>query len=123
MASFKFGRKRMVAASPIPQHPPLAPRQEVCPPEQNSEAVDDVEMPLPSNPQTFFLCGLFALGVLAVLYVGSSIILPVVLAFVLNLLLQPGVRLLARVRVPRAVGALLAIILVVAVLVGLVAGL
>ena len=124
MTSFKSGRNgSMGAASPLPQQPPSAPMQEVCPPEQKAGAVDDVEMPLPSNPQTFFLCGLFALGVLAALYVASSIILPVVLAFVLNLLLQPGVRLLARVRVPRAVGALLAIILVVAVLVGLVAAL
>src|ERR1700676_5015492 len=123
MASFKFGRNGMVAASPIPQHPPLAPMQEVCPPEQNSEAVDDVEMPLPSNPQTFFLCGLFALGVLAALYVASSIVLPVVLAFVLNLLLQPVVRLLGRVLLPRAVGALLTVLLVVGALVGFVAAL
>src|SRR6202790_1227608 len=123
MASFKFGRNGMVAASPIPQHPPLAPMQEVCPPEQNAEAVDDVEMPLPSNPQTFFLCGLFALGVLAALYVASSIILPVVFALVLNLLLQPGVRLLGRVHLPRAVGALLTVVLVIGAIVGLVAAL
>ena len=57
------------------------------------------EMPLPS-PQTFFLGGLFALAVLATLYVASSIILPVVLAFVLQLLLQPAVRLLERVHFP-----------------------
>jgi predicted PurR-regulated permease PerM len=46
-------------------------------------------MPLPSNPQTFFLAGLFALATMAAIYVGSSIILPVVLAVVLKLLLQP----------------------------------
>jgi predicted PurR-regulated permease PerM len=66
---------------------------------------------------------LFALGALAALYVASSIILPVVLAFVLNLLLQPAVRLLGRVHVPRAVGALLTVFLVIGVLVGLVAAL
>src|ERR1700737_2723696 len=80
-------------------------------------------MPLPSNPQAFFFCCLFAVGVLAALYVASSIILPVVLAFVLNLLLQPGVSLMERVRFPRAVGALIAIIVVIAALVGLVAAL
>jgi predicted PurR-regulated permease PerM len=53
-------------------------------------------MPLPSDPRTFFLGGLFGLGVLAALYVASSIILPVMLALVLNLLLQPAVRLLGR---------------------------
>jgi predicted PurR-regulated permease PerM len=80
-------------------------------------------MPLPAHPQTFFLGGLFVLGVLAALYVASSIILPVVLAFVLKLLVQPAVRLLERLHLPRAVGALLAILLVLGALVGLVAAL
>jgi AI-2E family transporter len=100
--------------------------QDACPPEPDAvltEAADEIEMPLPSNPQTFFLCGLFALAVLAAVYVASSIILPVVLAFVLQLLLQPAVRLLERVHLPRAIGALLAILLVVGALVGLVAAL
>jgi hypothetical protein len=60
------------------------------------------------------------LGVLAALYLASSIILPVVLAFVLSLLLQPAVRLLGRVHLPRAV---LTVLLVIGVLVGLVAAL
>jgi hypothetical protein len=55
-------------------------------------------MPLSSDPQTFVLGGLFALSGLAALYVASSIILPVVLAFVFDLLLQPAVRLLERLR-------------------------
>nr|WP_246749954.1 AI-2E family transporter [Mesorhizobium caraganae] len=80
-------------------------------------------MPLPSNPQTFFLGGLFTVSVVVIAYVASSIVLPVVLAFVLKLLLQPVVRLLERVHLPRALGALLPILLVVAVLVGLVAAL
>jgi hypothetical protein len=80
-------------------------------------------MPLPSDPQTFFLGGLFALSGLAALYVASSIILPVVLAFVFNLLLQPAVRLLERLRLPRAAGALVAILLIIGALVGLVAAL
>jgi len=64
------------------------------PPAAVTEAGDETEMPLPSDPRTFFLGGLFALGVLAALYVASSVILPIVFALVLNLLLQPGVRLL-----------------------------
>jgi predicted PurR-regulated permease PerM len=59
--------------------------------------------------RTFFLGGLFALGVFAVLYVASAIILPVILAFVLSLLFQPAVRLLGRMHLPRAVGALLTV--------------
>jgi predicted PurR-regulated permease PerM len=88
-----------------------------------TEVAEETEMPLPSDPRTFFLGGLFALGALAALYVASSIILPVVLALVLNLLLQPAVRLLGRVHVPRAVGALLTVFLVIGALVGLVAAL
>src|SRR6478752_3902829 len=114
----------MVAAVPPSQRPsfPL----DVDPPESLAavtEAADEPEMPLPSDPRTFFLGGLFGLGVLAALYVASSIILPVVLAMVLNLLLQPAVRLLGRVHVPRAVGALLTVFLVIGALVGLVAAL
>jgi predicted PurR-regulated permease PerM len=107
-----------------PDRSPLPPSQESGPPERNAvliEAADEAEMPLPSNPQTFFLAGLFVLAVLAALYVASSIILPVVLAFVLSLLLQPAVRLVERMHLPRAVGALLAILLVIGTLVGLVA--
>ena len=105
----------MVSLSTLPQHPPSSPKQDAGAPEPNAlptEAADKIEMPLPSNPQTFFLGSLLALAVLAAVYVASPIILPVVLAFVLQLILQPAVRLLERIRVPRAVGALLAILLV-----------
>ncbi len=60
---------------------------------------------------------------LAALYAASAIILPVVLAFILMLLLQPAVRLFENMHLPRPVGALLVILLVVATLVGLVAAL
>ena len=50
-------------------------------------------MPLPTEPRTFFLGGLFLLALLAALYVAAPIVLPVVLAIVLKLLLQPLVRL------------------------------
>ena len=116
----------MVAVVPPPQRPSLPPVPDDDLPEPHAavtEAADETEMPLPSDAQTFFLGGLFALGVLAALYVASSVILPVVLALVLNLLLQPGVRLLGRVHLPRAVGALLTVFLVIGVLVGLVAAL
>jgi predicted PurR-regulated permease PerM len=88
-----------------------------------AEVDEQVEMPLPSNLQTFFLGGLFALGAFAAIYVASSIILPVILAFVLKLLLQPAVRILERLHIPRAVGALVPILLVIGVLIGLVAAL
>ena len=106
----------MMATSPPPQRPSIAPVSGDHLPEPQAavtEAADETEMPLPSDPRTFFLGGLFALGVFAVLYVASAIILPVILAFVLSLLLQPAVRLLGRVHLPRAVGALLTVLLVI----------
>ena len=116
----------MMATSPPPQRPSISPVSDDDLPEPNAavtEAADETEMPLPSDGQTFFLGGLFALGVFSVLYLASAIILPVILAFVLNLLLQPAVRLLGRVHLPRAVGALLIVFLVIGVLAGLVAAL
>jgi predicted PurR-regulated permease PerM len=116
----------MVAVVPPSQRPSLPPEPADDlpePPAAVTEAADETEMPLPSDPRTFFLGGLFALGVLAALYVASSVILPIVFALVLNLLLQPGVRLLGRLHLPRAVGALLTVLLVIGALVGLVAAL
>ena len=114
----------MVAASPPPERPALTPVPDDHPPERHAVVTDvGAEMPLPSNPQTFFLGGIFALSVFATLYLASPIILPVVLAFVLNLLLQPVVRLLQRAHLPRAIGALLTVLLAVGTLVGVVAGL
>jgi predicted PurR-regulated permease PerM len=76
------------------------------------------KMPLPANPQTIFLGGLFILAFFAALHAASAIILPIVLAFVLALLLQPAVHLLERLHVPRAVGALFIILLVIGGLAG-----
>jgi predicted PurR-regulated permease PerM len=77
------------------------------------------EMPLPEDARTVFLGGLLLLAVLAALYVASEIMLPIVLAFVLKLLLQPIVRLGERAHLPRVIGALIAVILVIGVLAGL----
>jgi predicted PurR-regulated permease PerM len=70
-------------------------------------------MPLPTDPNTIFLGGLFLIAVLAVLYVAAEITLPVVLAIMLKLLLQPFVRVLDRLGVPRGIGAAVAIALLV----------
>ncbi len=80
------------------------------------------EMPLPTEPRTIFLGGLFMLALLAALYVASPIVLPVVLAIVLKLLLQPLVRITDRIGIPRGIGALLALILLVVNLAAIVSG-
>jgi predicted PurR-regulated permease PerM len=73
---------------------------------------DPDDMPLPTDPKTIFLGGLFALAWMAALYVAAEIVLPLILAIVLKLLLQPLVRLLERIHIPRAVGAILSVLLV-----------
>jgi predicted PurR-regulated permease PerM len=80
------------------------------------------EMPLPTEPRTIFLAGLFVLALLTALYVAAEIVLPVVLAIVLKLLLQPVVRVADRFGVPRGLGALLAVILFVVGLAGVISG-
>jgi predicted PurR-regulated permease PerM len=80
------------------------------------------DMPLPSEPRTIFLGGLFVIAALAALYVASPIVLPVILAIVLKLLLQPLVRLTDRVGAPRALGAVFAVALLIAVLAALISG-
>jgi predicted PurR-regulated permease PerM len=114
----------LVAASPPPERHSLIPVPDDHSPEPHAVARDaEAEMLLPSNPRTFFLGGIFALSVFATLYLASSVILPVVLAFVLQLLLQPAVRHLERVHLPRVVGALLTVLLAIGTLVGIVVGL
>jgi len=49
--------------------------------------------------------GTFFLGCIAFLYFARSFILPVVLALILNFLLKPVVRLLARIKLPEPAGA------------------
>jgi predicted PurR-regulated permease PerM len=67
------------------------------------------EMPLPSDLRSVFQGGIFVLVLLAGLYAAREIALPVVLAFILNLLLQPALRMLGQLHVPRMLGALLLI--------------
>ena len=80
---------------------------------------DRLEMPLAPDARTIFLGILCLIAVLACLYIAQDIVLPVVLALVLKLLLQPLVTLLERLHVPKAAGALVAIAVLLSVFVGL----
>ena len=83
------------------------------------ESPDESDMPLPQDPKVVFQGGLLVLGLLAGAFFAKEVLLPVVLAFILKLLLQPVMRWLARVHGPRVVASLLMIVL----LFGLIAGL
>jgi predicted PurR-regulated permease PerM len=80
---------------------------------------DLAEMPLPFDANTFFLGGLFALALLTAAYVAGEIVLPLAFAITLNLLMQPVLRMLEQLYVPKALGALLLILVVIATIVGL----
>ena len=86
----------------------------VVPPAEEPE-----EMPLPSDPKGIFLGGLFVLALLATAYVASEMVLPLVFAVILNLLLQPALRLLERLHIPRLLAALLLILTLFGTIVGL----
>ena len=78
-------------------------------------------MPLPSDAKTIFLGGLFFLAAFVTFYFAREIILPIVLAVILKLVLNPVVRGLHRLYVPRAIGALLAIVILFGAISGFVA--
>lgn len=75
------------------------------------------EMPLPQNPSAVFLGGLFVLALLTCANLAKEVALPVVMAIILKLLLQPAMRFLERLRIPRGIAAL-AIIALLFTLIG-----
>jgi hypothetical protein len=77
-----------------------------------SPAEEPREMPLPSDPKGVFHGGLFILAALASAYWASEIVLPLILAFILKLLLQPAVRALEQVYVTRTLASLLLIVVI-----------
>ena len=89
----------------------------------DAAGADDEELPIPSDIKAVYLGGLFLLALLAGCYVAAEIVLPVVLAFVLKLVLQPAMRALGRLRLPRGIAAVLLILVLFGALIGLGAGL
>jgi predicted PurR-regulated permease PerM len=92
-------------------------------PTTDTQPLDAPEDLLPedarTDPRTIVQICILVIALLVVAYVASDIVLPIVLAFVLNLLFQPGMRLLSRFHVPRMIAALLLILCVFGAIVGL----
>jgi len=76
-------------------------------------------MPLPHDMHSLLLVAILCLLTLFTLYYASEVILPIVFALVLQLLLQPGMRVLGRLHIPKAIGA----VMMIAMLLGGLAGL
>jgi predicted PurR-regulated permease PerM len=69
------------------------------------------EMPLPRNLQSFEITAILMLLVLVILYFTGEVVLPVIFAFLFNLLLQPAMTVLIKVHIPKTVAALFIILL------------
>src|SRR6266540_2978051 len=78
------------------------------PPEPSAATV--VEAPLGRRRRSAALAGLLFLGVLYTLYFARALVVPVVLAVLLDFLLKPLVRALRRVGVPGAAGAAIVVL-------------
>lgn len=86
---------------------------------QADPATGAEDMPLPHNTQSIFLGVLVLFASFAVMRVAAEVFLPVVIALVLKLLLQPLVRLLERIHIPKGIGALVGVVLLLGVFGGL----
>ena len=74
---------------------------------------------IPSDIKAVFQGGLFVIALLGVCYVAAEVMLPITLAFVLKLVLQPVMRALERLRLPRPIAAILIMVVFFGGLVGL----
>lgn len=54
----------------------------------NPDDSDEV-MPLPTDPKTIYLGGIFLIALMSALYIAAEIVWPLVFAFMLSLLLKP----------------------------------
>jgi predicted PurR-regulated permease PerM len=84
------------------------------PPARNNVQIDADR---PTDLKTVFLGALAGLAVLAVCYAGAEIILPIILALVLNLVFQPVLRGLENLYIPRILAALILVVLFVAAII------
>jgi predicted PurR-regulated permease PerM len=95
-------------------HVPAEETVPLDPPELTEE-----ESPFLADPKLVVQTFLLLIAVLCISYLAADIVLPIVLAFLLNLLFQPGMRLFEKIRVPRPLAALLLIFGTFAAIVGI----
>ena len=103
-----------VSAAPVPASEATADADGVVTADDESqldasETEPRTSIQLPSDPLVFLQAAQFTLLLIAALYLTRTIVLPIVLAILLKLLLQSGVRRLERIHVPRTIAALVMI--------------
>jgi predicted PurR-regulated permease PerM len=99
--------------------PPGSSTTEETAPAAVALAADDNASSTASDVTAIFQGGTFTLMLLAACYAASEIILPIVVAFMLMLVLQPAMRILERVYLPRSLSALAIIVILFGTLAGL----
>ena len=77
------------------------------------------QCPYRPTPRSFSLAEYSSFSLLATLYAAAEIVWPLVFAFMISLLLNPLLRVLTRLHVPRVLCALLLVVVVLALVVGL----
>jgi predicted PurR-regulated permease PerM len=83
------------------------------------EAPDLAVEPSSFDAKLLVQIGLLILAVLTLSYLAADIVLPIIFAFVMNLLFQPGMRALAKLHVPRTLAALGLIFCVFGAIIGI----
>jgi predicted PurR-regulated permease PerM len=84
-----------------------------------SEAPERKDLPLPTDLKALLLLGIFALMAFYALYLTGEIVVPIIIAFLLKLVLQPAMETLVEWYIPRFLAALVMVVLLIAVLCGL----
>ena len=84
-----------------------------------ADLAEPIDLPPPRDIKAVFQGGMFVLMLLAACYAAAEIILPLVVALVLMLVLQPAMRVLEKVRVPRGLAAALIILALLGAAAGL----
>ncbi|MDO8421239.1 MAG: AI-2E family transporter [Parvibaculum sp.] len=87
--------------SALPNEP-----EEVVQPESPAPVQQRTVIQLPEDMKVVTLVGIFGLLLLFALYFTKAIVMPIVFAFILYLMLQPGMRVFARLHIPKFIGAL-----------------
>jgi predicted PurR-regulated permease PerM len=86
-----------------------------------SETSERKELPLPTDLKALALVGIFGLLSFHALYLTGDIFVPVIIAFLLKMVLQPAVETLVSLHLPRLLAALLVVAVLLAGLSGLAA--
>jgi predicted PurR-regulated permease PerM len=99
--------------------PALDDLQPTAMPAMETVRADENDVLVPWDIKAVFQGGTFFLLLLGACYAAAEILLPIVLAFVLMLVLQPAMRFLERLHLPRGVAALAIILMLFGALAGL----